>query len=152
VRETRERELAQLERTRAETERAAVEAQQALVRERAEHNRERDQTAERPETAAASAKAPERVGPTGEEPDEETHHGGAGFFQRRQRRFRREEMVICAVCRRTEAARDSKELEAGGWIRRGELSLCSDCQSKGWQLPDEGSLPFRRSSDRDVVS
>ena len=57
-------------------------------------------------------------------------------------------MITCAVCKRTEANQSPEEAEADGWILRSDLSLCPQCKSKGWQLPEAGGLPFRRPSAR----
>jgi len=37
-----------------------------------------------------------------------------------------------------------ENLESSGWLVTGEIGVCPDCQSEGWQLPDGAKLPFRR--------
>lgn len=54
--------------------------------------------------------------------------------------------ITCAVCNRAVQGQSPKQLTAAGWIFAGEAALCPDCQRFGWQLPQEGGLPFRRSS------
>lgn len=50
----------------------------------------------------------------------------------------------CAVCQRSYQADSEEELAASGWSISGDVGLCPDCQSDGWQLPEGAQLPFRR--------
>jgi len=50
----------------------------------------------------------------------------------------------CAVCQRTFMAGTEENLRLSGWRVSGEVGLCPECQSDGWQLPDGARLPFRR--------
>jgi hypothetical protein len=52
----------------------------------------------------------------------------------------------CAVCQRSFAAGSPEELETSGWLVSGDVGLCPECQSEGWQLPEGARLPFRRGS------
>jgi hypothetical protein len=53
----------------------------------------------------------------------------------------------CAVCYRTYAAGGEEELADSGWKVSGELGLCPQCESDGWQLPEGARLPHRRAAD-----
>ena len=94
---------------------------------------------ETPEPAGGAPLTPEEMG--------EAPQPRKGGILRRRRRGRTE-MITCAVCKRTEANQSPEEAEADGWILRSDLSLCPQCKSKGWQLPEAGGLPFRRPSAR----
>lgn len=50
----------------------------------------------------------------------------------------------CVVCQRTFMAGTEENLRLSGWRVSGEVGLCPECQSDGWQLPDGARLPFRR--------
>jgi vacuolar-type H+-ATPase subunit H len=76
---------------------------------------------------------------------------GKSRRSRRARRSKRERKGTfitkeghCAVCQRTFMAGSLLNLEASHWKVNGEVGLCPDCQSEGWQLPDGARLPFRR--------
>jgi chromosome segregation ATPase len=87
-----------------------------------------------------------------EPPSAEARESGEqrmGRFRRRKRVFQARGRA-CAVCRTTEALSPG-QLKAEGWALGAEIDLCPGCQSKGWQLPRGGSLPFRRSHDRDSL-
>ena len=51
----------------------------------------------------------------------------------------------CAVCHRSIAAGSQQALEASGWVVRGDLGICPQCRSDGWQLPEGARLPHRRA-------
>lgn len=161
-----EKARADAEMARAETEKARAEAE----KERAERNREQqrleaiEQLLEsatgpqganseaardippRPAKAAVERAAePARQPTNDDEPRAEPTQPGR---RRRRKRVFETRGRTCAVCRRTEATSPG-QLKASGWALGAEIDLCPDCQEKGWQLPRGGSLPFRRSSDRD---
>ena len=106
------------------------------------------------------AMEPDPVGgiTTEDEPDEpatgldETAGGGKVPVGRVRRRGRRRgakgQMNTCAVCQRASDKRSTKQLEATGWIVAADAILCPSCQGFGWELSEEGGLPFRRSSAR----
>jgi hypothetical protein len=48
----------------------------------------------------------------------------------------------CAVCERAGPESES-ELLSSGWRVSEQLGLCPACQAEGWQLPEQGPLPFR---------
>lgn len=50
----------------------------------------------------------------------------------------------CAVCQRTYMAGTGETLRQSGWRVNGDVGLCPECQSDGWQLPEGARLPFRR--------
>jgi len=50
----------------------------------------------------------------------------------------------CAVCQRTYMAGTEETLRQSGWRVNGDVGLCPECQSDGWQLPEGARLPFRR--------
>ena len=50
----------------------------------------------------------------------------------------------CAVCQRAFMAGSEENLEQSGWRVTGDVGLCPECQSEGWQLPEGARLPFRR--------
>jgi outer membrane biosynthesis protein TonB len=50
----------------------------------------------------------------------------------------------CAVCNRTLMAGSEEALQSSGWRVSGDVGLCPQCQSEGWQLPEGARLPFRR--------
>ena len=50
----------------------------------------------------------------------------------------------CAVCQRAFMAGSEENLGLSGWRVSGDVGLCPDCQSDGWQLPEGARLPFRR--------
>jgi hypothetical protein len=52
----------------------------------------------------------------------------------------------CAVCYRGFAAGSEEALAESGWKISGELGLCPQCQSEGWQLPEGARLPYRRAA------
>ena len=58
----------------------------------------------------------------------------------------------CAVCKRLPLGQRPKQLTAAGWAIAGEAALCPDCKDLGWQLPENGGLPFRPSSARQPSS
>jgi chromosome segregation ATPase len=70
---------------------------------------------------------------------------GRGRRRSRGRRSQNQSRA-CTVCQRASPAQSPKQLIEAGWNVVGEAVLCPDCQSLGWQLPEEGGLPFRRSS------
>lgn len=49
----------------------------------------------------------------------------------------------CAVCHRTFMAGSGEALETSEWRISGDVGLCPDCQTDGWQLPDGARLPVR---------
>jgi hypothetical protein len=51
----------------------------------------------------------------------------------------------CAVCHRSVVAGSEQALAASGWVVRGDLGICPQCQSDGWQLPEGARLPHRRA-------
>ena len=70
-----------------------------------------------------------------------------GLF-RRLRRSRKGSFIsiqgYCAVCQRAFMAGSEENLELSGWRVTGDVGLCPECQSEGWQLPEGARLPFRR--------
>jgi hypothetical protein len=74
-----------------------------------------------------------------------------GRRRRRDRRLRNQ-MSVCVVCTRTLEGVNPKQLTASGWIVKGDVSICPECQGFGWQLPEGGGLPFRRSSAKQPSS
>jgi len=50
----------------------------------------------------------------------------------------------CAACRRTLQVESEEALAESDWLVNGDVGLCPDCQSQGWQLPEGARLPFRR--------
>ena len=50
----------------------------------------------------------------------------------------------CAVCQRGFMAGSKENLRLSGWLVSGDVGLCPECQSEGWQLPEGARLPFRR--------
>ncbi len=50
----------------------------------------------------------------------------------------------CAVCQRTFKAGTEEALRLSDWRVNGDVGLCPECQSDGWQLPEGARLPFRR--------
>jgi len=70
-----------------------------------------------------------------------------GLF-RRLRRSRGGSFIsiqgYCAVCQRAFMAGSEENLELSGWRVTGDVGLCPECQSEGWQLPEGARLPFRR--------
>jgi hypothetical protein len=52
------------------------------------------------------------------------------------------------VCDTPEPELDPFDLARSGWIERGDVSLCPDCRTAGWQFPEGAPAPFRRLSDQ----
>jgi hypothetical protein len=50
----------------------------------------------------------------------------------------------CAVCQKTFMAGSKEALDLSGWRVNGDVGLCPECQSNGWQLPQDATLPYRR--------
>jgi hypothetical protein len=50
----------------------------------------------------------------------------------------------CAVCQKTFMAGSREALDLSGWRVNGDVGLCPECQSNGWQLPQDATLPYRR--------
>ncbi len=95
----------------------------------------------------------ERAGPTLEVEDEVPGPGEAAQDRRpvdrgrgRWGRKSQSKSYACAVCKRLPLAHRPKQLTAAGWAIAGEAALCPDCKGLGWQLPEDGGLPFRPSS------
>jgi chromosome segregation ATPase len=81
------------------------------------------------------------------EPSETAQERSApGRGRRRWGRKSQRQSYICAVCKRLPLGQRPRQLTAAGWVIAGEAALCPDCQGLGWQLPEDGGLPFRRSS------
>jgi hypothetical protein len=102
---------------------------------------------------------PERAGPTFEEEDEVPEPSGTAQDRSPPDRGRRRwgrgsqgQSYICAVCKRLPLGQRPKQLTGAGWVIAGEAALCPDCQGSGWQLPEDGGLPFRPSSARQPPS
>jgi hypothetical protein len=103
--------------------------------------------ADEPDEALAEEPA-EAEPPAAEgEPQAEEREPRRGLF-RRLRRTRQRTFVTtegyCAVCQRAFMAGSEDSLRLSGWRVSGEVGLCPDCQSEGWQLPEGARLPFRR--------
>jgi hypothetical protein len=73
-----------------------------------------------------------------------------GLFERLRRGRRGKAFITepgqCAVCQRTFLSGSEEELAASGWRVSGDVGLCPQCQSEGWQLPEGARLPFRRGA------
>jgi hypothetical protein len=82
---------------------------------------------DRPDKHAASADTPGR--------------GRSGLFKRRPRIPRQ-----CDVCGR---APRSSERALERWQQEARMSLCPECQAKGWRLPHGGAVPHRATADTD---
>jgi hypothetical protein len=96
---------------------------------------------------------PEHAGPTVNEEDEVPEPSDTAQDRSQIRRGRRHwgrkserRSYVCAVCKRLPLGQRPKQLTGSGWVIAGETALCPDCQRFGWQLPEDGGLPFRRSS------
>jgi hypothetical protein len=50
----------------------------------------------------------------------------------------------CAVCQDDAPRRSKRELSRAGWTVIGRWGICPACGLQGWQLSQEGGLPFRR--------
>jgi vacuolar-type H+-ATPase subunit H len=48
----------------------------------------------------------------------------------------------CAVCQRTFMAGSQEALDLSGWCVNDDVGLCPECQSNGWQLPEDTTLPY----------
>jgi hypothetical protein len=173
------RTVTQNERAQFEARWKRERAERGLEQERMRALEQLLEAASKPETVAGqapSAMSPESIGPAtkqaqagrsapeasatrrdGVEDARSSERAGNSRDAEQPSRSRRRRRIFeargrtCAVCRRTEAASPA-QLKAGGWALGAEIDLCPECQEKGWQLPVGGSLPFRRSSDRDKAS
>lgn len=70
----------------------------------------------------------------------------------RRRRQSRKHTAVCVVCKRTVEGESWTRLAADGWVITDDTALCPDCRREGWQLPEGGGLPFRRSVERQTSS
>jgi hypothetical protein len=111
-----------------------------------------------PEPAAAEPEAPaafqaeqpafeQEQPPVEPEPPPPVERKRRGLFGRLRRSGDRTFVSIqgyCAVCQRAFMAGSQENLELSGWLVSGDIGLCPECQSEGWQLPEGARLPFRR--------
>jgi hypothetical protein len=100
--------------------------------------------AQKPEPAPQTPEGPDEAPEPGETMQDPSPAGRGRLLGRGRRR--QNQSKTCSVCQRTQKERSAKQLTAAGWAIVGERALCSDCRHFGWQLPDDGGLPFRRSS------
>jgi hypothetical protein len=169
LREQAERQIEQMQEEVRTARREAAEAKADRDRERAARKDAEKRLATQPREAVAGPPAVEaaeetptwqaqvqrqsngtkralfRDPPTAPAPTE----GSGG---RVRRAFRRRPFIerpgSCGVCQTVYHAENAAELASSGWAIQGEVGLCPSCLSKGWTLPEGGSVPQRRYSDR----